>query len=230
MGHKIGIIGGTLFRRSGMFSNSKLETLETQFGICEFYRNENFFFIPRHGSSQNIPPHKINHHANMSGLKQLECDYVIGACSVGSLKKELTPGSILIPDDYINLRNQKTIFENSINHLTPELSSEVSQLLIASARECNAEVIVGGVYFQTAGPRLETKAEIRMLSNFADIVGMTMADEAIAAQELELKYGAICSIDNYGNGVGERTLTMEEILQYASQNGEIVRKIVLNLA
>ncbi|MFA4916930.1 MAG: hypothetical protein WC560_09700, partial [Syntrophales bacterium] len=72
----------------------------------------------------------------------------------------------------------------------------------------------------------ETKAEIVMMSQFADLVGMTMASEAVVAKELGISYAALCSVDNYGHGMGERELTMEEISQHSSRNTETMIRIV----
>ena len=69
----------------------------------------------------------------------------------------------------------------------------------------------GGVYIQTIGPRLETKAEINLLKRYGHVVGMTMASEATLCMERELAYASICSVDNYCNGVLKEPLTMEEI-------------------
>ena len=91
---------------------------------------------------------------------------------------------------------------------------------MAAARDCGINVVNGGVYWQTKGPRFETKAEIRMMSQFADLVGMTMASEAVIAQELGLSYASLCSVDNYANGLGERELTVDEILQHARRNAD----------
>ena len=74
-----------------------------------------------------------------------------------------------------------------------------------------AEVGDGGVYWQARGPRLETPAEIRLAAAHADVIGMTIASECVAAGELGLRYAAICVVDNLANGVGETALTLEQI-------------------
>jgi 5'-methylthioadenosine phosphorylase len=87
----------------------------------------------------------------------------------------------------------------------------------------------GGVYWQTPGPRFETRAEIAMMSQFADLVGMTMASEAVVANELGLEYAAICSVDNYANGLVEKELTIEEVLAHARRSAQTMTRIVKNL-
>ena len=107
-----------------------------------------------------------------------------------------------------------------------ELFEGIRKRLILTSKKLGINVIENGVYWQAAGPRLETKAEIRMMSQFADIVGMTMASEATIAAELELPYAAICSVDNYGHGLVEKPLIPEEIRKGARRNARNMLEIV----
>jgi 5'-methylthioadenosine phosphorylase len=131
-----------------------------------------------------------------------------------------------VPDDFILLTDTPTVFSNKPVHITPELSDEVRRRLIEAAGACGVPVVGRGTYWQTEGPRLETRAEIRMMAPFADIVGMTMAAEAIIAKELGLSYATLCSVDNYCNGVVETPLTMEMIIEGAKKNRETMMTIV----
>jgi 5'-methylthioadenosine phosphorylase len=107
------------------------------------------------------------------------------------------------------------------------LHEGVRQKCIAAARHGGIEIIDGGIYWQTQGPRLETRAEIMVMSQMADVVGMTMASEAVIAQELDLPYASICSVDNYAHGIGEKQLTMEIILRHARRNADAIIRIIL---
>jgi 5'-methylthioadenosine phosphorylase len=93
---------------------------------------------------------------------------------------------------------------------------------------------MGGVYAQTRGPRIETVAEVKALAKIADIVGMTVASEATLALELGMRFAAICTVDNYANGLGEEILTYEHILATSRANCRrtetILEKIVEQLA
>jgi 5'-methylthioadenosine phosphorylase len=86
--------------------------------------------------------------------------------------------------------------------------------------------IDSGIYWQSAGPRLETRAEIAMISQFADIVGMTMASEAVVAQELDIRYASLCSVDNYAHGIEDKELTMQKILSHARLNAAAIEQIL----
>jgi 5'-methylthioadenosine phosphorylase len=76
----------------------------------------------------------------------------------------------------------------------------------------------GGVYWQSTGPRLETRAEIGLIAEHADVIGMTIASECVIAGELGLPYAAVCMVDNHANGIGERALTLEEIEANRARN------------
>jgi 5'-methylthioadenosine phosphorylase len=225
----LGIISGTIpLQANEYFGNFNDKKVATEFGKTIVFFSDAVVFIPRHGNAPGhyILPHLINHQANMKAMKDSGVKEVIGINSTGSLKKGLQPGMIVLPNDFITLSGTPTVIYGKAVHITPKLSLEVRQRLMEAAMDCGIDIVDGGVYWQTAGPRLETKAEIRMMSHFADLVGMTMAAEAIIAQELGMSYAAICSVDNYGHGLVEKELTLEEIIQNAHGNTDTMMKIV----
>ena len=225
----LGIISGTVFLQGkGMFADLRQETISTQFGQALVVRSSEVVFIPRHGMAPNrhILPHLINHQANLQALKNLGVGEVLGINSTGSLKRWLKPGMIVIPDDYLMPTPGPTAVREKPIHITPALNAEVRRKLLEAARGCAVEVIDRGIYWQTAGPRLETRAEIAMMAQFADLVGMTMACEAIIAQELEMPYASLCSVDNFAHGIGDTQLSMEEITLHAQRNAETILRIL----
>jgi len=225
----LGIISGTIpLQGKEIFGNLKKRILDTEYGKARVFFSDTIAFIPRHGDDPGhyVLPHLINHQANMKALKDLGVREVIGVNSTGSLKKKLKPGMIVVPDDFITLPGTPTAIHGKAHHITPGFSDDMRRQWLEAARECKINVVAGGVYWQTAGPRFETRAEIRMMSRFADLVGMTMASEAVIAQELELSYAALCSVDNYGHGLVEKALTLEEIVQNARRNTEAIMKII----
>ena len=226
----LGIISGTLaLQGKAFFADLEERPVQNEFGEALVLLSRNTAFIPRHGrdSSRHILPHRINHPANLKALKDLGVDEVIGINSTGSLKKRLKPGTIVVPDDFILLYGGPTVFETKPVHITPLLHEGLRQKCLEAARECGIEAVDGGVYWQTRGPRLETRAEIAAISQMADIVGMTMAGEAVIAQELGLPYASICSVDNYAHGIGEVKLTIETILRHARRNTDAIISIIL---
>ena len=225
----VGIISGTIpLHEEDVFKNLKRVPVENEFGSALVFFSELVAFIPRHGvdPKHGTPPHRINHQANLAALQGMGVTEVIGINSTGSLKRDVEPGIIMIPDDYISLAEVPTIFHDKAVHITPALNQEMRHRLISTAEKLGITVRENGVYWQTSGPRLETKAEIRLMSQFADIVGMTMASEATIAQELGISYAAICSVDNYGHGLVEKPLSAAEITEGARRNARNMLEIV----
>ncbi|MCW7080014.1 MAG: MTAP family purine nucleoside phosphorylase [Candidatus Methanospirare jalkutatii] len=228
----LGIIGGTNFLAKSPFEHAEEREIETKYGVVPVllfkFNGKEVAFIQRHGKHQNIPPHRVNHHANIAALKQLGVEKVIGVTSVGSLKIEIKPGCIVIPHDFICLCNIPTYYDDELVHITPKLDEELRQEIIKVARELGINVVERGIYFQTQGPRLETKAEIAMIRQFADVVGMNMASEATLACELHMKYANISTVDNYAHGIVDTELKYEDIVRAASQR-EDLPKLLLKL-
>jgi 5'-methylthioadenosine phosphorylase len=218
----LGIIGGTSLLYSTLPALEKA-SVSTPFGIAEILTGD-IVMLMRH--QNGLPPHRINYRANLAALAITGVDRVIAFGSAGSLKPGITPGSLLIPSDYISLTDIPSIHDHATVHIRPELSKHLSKELfihVPSAR-------FGGVYVQTCGPRIETVAEVNVLAQFADVVGMTLASEATLACELGMDFAALCTVDNYAYGLGGEVLTYEHILatskEHCSRTGEIVKKII----
>src|SRR3989339_732830 len=133
-----------------------------------------------------------------------------------------------IDHDYINLNNIITFYNETAKHIIPEINRELREKINNTASIINMKVIKRGIYFQTMGPRFETRAEIKMLSHFAYIVGMTMSHEASLSQEAGLKYAAICMVDNFANGIN-RMLKKETWEQAQKENLPKIIKLLDNL-
>lgn len=229
--NRVGVLSGTIMmERSELIRKGDRKQIKTPYGDAQAVITDRMIFILRHGNdpAEYILPHRINHHANLQALKDLGVTEVIGVNSTGSLKKSLPPGTIVIPDDFITWTPTPTIHHNKAVHITPSLSAAVRQKLLVAASRLAMPAVDGGIYWQVSGPRLETRAEIRMMSAFADIVGMTMANEAVIALEMDLPYASACSIDNFGNGLLEKPLSMEEIIAGTRQNADLMLRLLEN--
>lgn len=221
----LGVISNKLVvERSDLLINSTIKLMKNKYGRASVLTTDKMAWIIRHGNTakSHILPHLINYQANLQALKDLGATEVVSINSTGSLKKDLYPGIIVIPDDFITLTATPTIHKNKAVHITPSLNEKVRQKLIKAAAKNKIKVVSKGIYWQTQGPRLETKAEIKMMAHYADIVGMTMANEAVIALELDLPYAAACSIDNFGNGLVKKPLTMEEIFSGTRKNADLM--------
>jgi 5'-methylthioadenosine phosphorylase len=166
----------------------------------------------RHGLDEYVPPHRIDHAQHMHALADLGCDRVLAISSVGSLRVDLPVGSVVVPDDFIALDQPPVVaVELQGQHVVPGFTPEWRGRVLADWERCSANrVIERGVYWQANGPRFETPAEIRMIAAHADVIGMTVASECVAANQLGLDYAAVCVVDNLANGLDTEPLTREE--------------------
>ncbi|MFQ5909634.1 MAG: MTAP family purine nucleoside phosphorylase, partial [Thermoplasmata archaeon] len=196
---------------------------EVQIGLVE---GKEVAFLFRHGKEHQYPPHRVNHHANIHALSGIGVARIIGTSSVGSLRPEIRPTDFIIPSDYVSFWNIPTFHDEEAVHVTPVLDSETREKLVQCIEDLGYIVHDGGVYVQAIGPRLETKAEIRIFEKFGDIVGMTMPSEATLAVERGVSYASICSVDNHCHGIVDEVLSYEKILENQMKNRERLFNII----
>jgi len=168
-------------------------------------------FVARHGYGHTIPPHLVNYRANLWALREQGANKIISVATVGGIRKDLKPGTIVVPDqimDYTHGRNS-TFFEGRdqpfINtDFTSPFSQTIRKKILNSAKLAKESCIDGGVYAATQGPRLDSIAEInRFERDGADMVGMTGMPETALAKELDLNYAIIAVVANYAAGRGD---------------------------
>lgn len=225
----LGIISGTVLLKEGeIFCNAREVFRTNEYGEARLMLSDKVAFIARHGYEHYILPHMINHQANIQAFKEIGVKEIIGINSTGSLKMALQPGKIVIPDDFIMLASYPTCLIDQSAHITVGLNMRLREKLLHAASKIGIDAQDGGVYWQTSGPRLETRSEIKLMSQFADLVGMTMASEAIVAQELGLAYASVCSVDNYAHGIaGKSELDVSEIAASALVSGKTMSRLIV---
>ncbi|MDV0441601.1 MTAP family purine nucleoside phosphorylase [Methanorbis furvi] len=217
----LGIIGGTALLAAKLPPLEK-KTVATPFGKTEVLAGS-FVFVPRHQNT--TPPHNLNHKAHLAACKILGVDRLILIGSTGSMKETIRPGSIVIPDDYFCPWDIPTMHDNSIHHVPPSVDDTLRQALDKIVPDA-----VSGTYFQAHGPRFETRAEIACYASHTDIVGMTLASELTLANELGIPVAALCTVDNYANGIGGADAPdYDEIVAVAKQNGDRISKIITSI-
>ncbi len=228
----IAVIGGSGLRTPTLLANPVLKPLDTPYGkpseppVIGRHGGGDVVFLSRHGRDHPIPPHRLNHRANLWALKELGATAILATASTGSLKKSIRPGSFVVPHDFVSFWHIPTFHDDEVVHATPGLDARLRDLLVDGGKAAGASIRSRGVYVQTSGPRLETPAEIRHFASLGDVVGMTMASEATLASELGIPYAAVCSVDNFCNGIVERPLTFEQIRATQAKNQDVLGKIV----
>jgi 5'-methylthioinosine phosphorylase len=181
-------------------------------GVVTVFEADGYVLLQRHGADDYVPAHLVDHARNLGALAAAGCDRVLALSSVGALRVDLPVGTHLVPDDFIALDHPATsVYDDARCHVVPGFSPEWrGRLLGAWRRASGSETIDRGVYWQTNGPRFETPAEIRLLAQYADVVGMTVGAECTVANELGIDYAAVCVVDNLANGIGGARLTPTE--------------------
>jgi purine nucleoside phosphorylase len=215
---KLAVIGGTSLLELDLFREATSTTVTTKYGPVTIVEQASVLFLQRHGLGQYTPPHKINHHANIEALKESGATHIISIGSVGGMRKELAPGTVLIPDDFFAPHLAPTFFDDTQGHITPGFDPNWRQSILDVLNNSPTPPIDGGVYWQTIGPRFETRAEISFYQPHAHVVGMTVASECILASECKIPYSAICMIDNYANGVVNEELTFASFKEQVRAN------------
>jgi len=206
--------------RLGLVAGSSLTGTELPEG--------NWVPIRRHEVGEGYRlPHLIDHAANLSLLADAGCDRVLALSSVGALRPELAPGTLLCPDDFIALDAEPlTALDGVEAHRVPHFDAALRGELLEALADAGIGAVGEGVYWQAPGPRLETPAEIRFISPHADVIGMTVASECVVAGELGLRYAALCVVDNFANGVAGEDLTLAEIERNRERNRAAVQDAI----
>ena len=221
----VGIIGGTGFYGMELEEPQSL-SVETPYGTCNaesgLVNGKKVVFVARHGTKHSFLPHEVNYRANIYALKKLDVKCVFAFCMAGALNKSLSPGCIVIPDQFIDLTygRANTFFEKGnsayvsmADPFCPDLSSFAAEELSSAGVAVHA----GGTYVCIQGPHFSTRAESKLYSGFGDLIGMTAATEAKLAREAGLCYTVIASVVDYDTcGMGMKD--MRKILQTARQS------------
>lgn len=236
----IGIIGGSGLTSLHALEISRREVIHTPYGEPSgpFSHGQfdglNVVFLPRHGAGHTIPPHCVNYRANIWGFKELGVTRIIGMAAVGGISRDMTPGTICIPDQVIDYTHSRkhTFFNDEyvpVTHIdfTDPYCNPLRQALIDAGNCCDVQKLDYGTYGCTQGPRLETAAEInRMENDGCHIVGMTGMPETALAKEAGICYACCAVIVNWAAGRSEGPIKMDEIEQHLKSGMQDARKVL----
>jgi 5'-methylthioadenosine phosphorylase len=234
---EVGIIGGTGVYDQENFEDVREIKVFTPFGGTSdlvsvgLYKGVKMAFIPRHGRSHTIPPHKVNYRANVWALKQLGVKKIIASSAVGSLREDYEPGNFVIPDQLIDRTKKRldTFYEGGqICHISSAdpFCQQLRLFLIELANKLGLKVKESGTYVCIEGPRFSTKAESRLFRMWkADIIGMTIYPECILAKEAELCYVPISMVTDY-DVWDEKPVSTKEVVNTMRRNDENFKKLI----
>jgi 5'-methylthioadenosine phosphorylase len=226
---KVAFISGTSIVNSTLFSSWDVKTVETKYGPVTYKTRGDKALINRHGYSFPLPPHSINYRANISALAELGYKDIVSLNSVGSLKKDLPPGTFVSCSDYVCFQQGPvTFFDNELKGGAPGIANNLIPKIV-SALAPEFTIQTGKVYVQMRGPRFETKAEIRVVKDWGDVIGMTAAHEADLCTEVGLSYNSLGLIDNYANGLEGTEIDFAKFKDLVKENQSRVNRLFVRL-
>lgn len=206
----IGVIGGSGLYEMDGFSEVREVEVATPFGppsdkvVTGELAGRKVCFLPRHGVGHRILPHEINHRANVWALRSLGVRWLIAVSAVGSLREEIAPRDLVVPDQLIDrtgTQAKHTFFGNGIAaHVgfADPCCRDLRSILLEAARKQTPRIHDGGAYLCMNGPAFSTRAEAlmhRMVG--ASVIGMTHAPEARLAREAEISSAVLALVTDY---------------------------------
>ena len=225
----VAIIGGTGF--GDALAAGVPEVADTEYGAASLTRTVladdlTVLFLARHGAGHSLPPHRINHRANIAALRDLNAEAVFATTAVGSLRPEIAPGDFVVLDDFLDVTKGEivTFFSEPgqvkhtdfVHPYDPGLRGILLETLPPALAAC---VHSHGTYLCTSGPRYETPAEVGLFASWGgSVVGMTGAPEAVLCREAGLRYAGVALVTNYGTG-----LVTETPLSHAEVEAEMAK-------
>lgn len=237
---KIAIIGGTGLTSMTGLSITRREMVKTPYGspsgplVFGEFDGCAVAFLARHGHKHSIPPHRINYQANIWALHSVGIEKVFAVGAVGGIADDCVTGKLAIPEQIIDYTHARaaTFFDgkpHEVRHVDFSFpySANLRKALIDGASSSGVDVIDGGVYGVTQGPRLETAAEVsRMQQDGCTLVGMTAMPEAALARELGLDYASCAVIVNRAAGIDGNVIDPAELSAAIPDGMEKARKVI----
>ncbi len=238
---EIGVFGGSGFY--SLLENVKEIKVDTPYGppsdcvMLAEVAGKKVAFLPRHGRSHTLPPHKVPYRANVWAFHKLGVKAVVSPCAVGSLQRHIEPGSFLLADQFVDRTKGRddTFYDGPVTtHVSP------ADMYDKTMREIAARVIKKhgitchemGTVVVIQGPRFSTKAESTWFTKMGwDIINMTQYPEAYLCHELGMAVLNISLVTDFDSGVVADTeaVTAHSVLEVFKQNSENARKVVLDI-
>jgi 5'-methylthioadenosine phosphorylase len=239
----LGVIGGSgLYELPGIRDVTPV-SVSTPFGAPsdELMRGRlgdvEVVFLPRHGKGHRILPSEIPFRANVFALKTLGVEWLLSIGAVGSLRAQLEPGHVVVPDQFIDrtVARPSTFFGDGIVvhvSLADPVCAHLADAVEAATRAAGGTVHRGGTYLCMEGPQFSTRAESHLYRQWnADIIGMTNWQEAKLAREAELCFASLALVTDYDcwNPAHDHVV-IEDVLRTLSANADLARRAVAGVA
>lgn len=240
---KIGIIGGSGLYKMEALKDVEEVQIETPFGspsdalIVGTLAETRVAFLARHGRNHHLLPSELPFRANIYAMKSLGVEYLISASAVGSLKAEMKPLDMVIPDQFIDRTFQRvgTFFgEGIVAHVAfgDPVCLKLAKVLGDAVESLNLEEVIlhrGGTYVCMEGPAFSTKAESNLHRSWgASVIGMTNLPEAKLAREAEIAYATLALVTDYDCWHSDHdSVTVEMVIGNLQRNAVNAQKVIL---
>ncbi len=239
----LGVIGGSgLYQMAGL-EHRREAAITTPFGdpsdayVLGTLGGRDVAFLSRHARGHRMLPSEINFRANIYGFKSLGIERIVSISAVGSLREELHPLDVVVPDQFIDMtRHRPSTFFGAglVAHvsLADPVCPDLGALLVETAAACGARVHRGGAYLCIEGPQFSTRAESHLFRSFkADVIGMTNAQEVKLAREAEICYATLAMVTDYDCWRPEETpVTVDEVVARLNDNAAMAQEILARVA
>jgi 5'-methylthioadenosine phosphorylase len=189
-------------------------------------------FLPRHGRGHRLPPHKINYRANLWALRSVGVRQILAPCAVGSLRPELGPGTMLVPDQLVDrtIGRPQTYFDHSGVHVTfaDPYCPVGREAVLRTAQRHDRTVVDGGAMVVIEGPRFSTRAESQWYAAQGwALVNMTGHPEAVLARELAMCYTSVALVTDLDAGIDEESaVAQEDVFRVFAENVDRLRGLL----
>jgi 5'-methylthioadenosine phosphorylase len=241
----LGVIGGSgLYELPGL-TDVEHRRLRTPFGdpsdaiVVGRLGARRLAFLPRHGRGHRLLPSELPFRANLHALKELGCEWVLAVSAVGSLREEIAPGHVVVPDQFIDRtrgRQAESTFFGAgvVAHVqfADPVCGALTPVVARAARDAGATVHEGGTYVCMEGPLFSTRAESQLYRSWgASVIGMTNVQEAKLAREAEMCFATLALATDYDcwhEGHGD--VQIDDVLAVLDANVELARRAVALLA
>jgi 5'-methylthioadenosine phosphorylase len=234
-----GIIGGSgLYEMEGI-THLREERVTTPFGdpsdayILGRLDGHEVAFLARHGRGHRLLPSELNFRANVYGFKVLGVQWIISASAVGSMREEIRPSDIVVPDQFFDRTRARvsTFFGDGIvAHVSfaDPVCPDLCDLLYGAGRDLGARMHKGGTYLCIEGPQFSTRAESRIYRSWGvDVIGMTNLQEAKLSREAEMCYATMALVTDYDVWhEAEGDVTVEKVIAILHKNVATAKAIV----
>jgi len=235
----VGVIGGSgLYEIEGLTDVEEI-ILDTPFGatsdafIVGTLEGVRCIFVPRHGKGHRHLPTEVPYRANIWGLKKLGARHVLSISAVGSLRVDIEPGHLVVPDQLIDrtrARPSSFFGDGCVGHVqfSEPYEQGLRTELLAAVNTVGAKVHDGGTYVCIEGPTFSTKAESNLYRTWGcDLVGMTNLPEARLAREAELAYVTLALSTDYDCWYeGHDEVSVESVIAVIEQNVSTAKDVI----